>query len=174
MTGKLILIIAGTGQGKSTLLKKITAGKPVIIYDVNGEHNELPYDVTKSRCRFFNDDVNTFIEEVNKKHGGTFCVFEEATGFFNGTTAKKTLKMIVGKRHPEALGGRNIVMIFHAVRTIPPNILAHVNMYFMGYTMESADEVKEKHKELLPLWQAARKLKKYEFKFFDRDKAHDR
>ena len=159
----LILLIAGTGQGKTTKIKSIIKGKRCLVYDVNGEYNELPFDANKPRSRFFSDNVKDFLQIVPEKHNGTICVFEEATGFFAGATGKETKKIIVGKRHPVDGGGRNLLFVFHTINSVPPFLLDTADYIFLGATGDEMNRVKQKSSKLLPYFLKLRNLKKYTF-----------
>ena len=151
---KIVLIIASAGQGKTYKANKLIAGKKCCVFDVAGQYDDLPWDVKEPRSRFFNADPKKFIEVCNEKHDGTICVFEEATSFFEGKTGKEMKNLITMRRHPIDKGGRNIVLIFHTVNTVPPFLLDNANTIILGKTGESATRIKSKKEELhkIALW----------------------
>ena len=161
--GKMILIIAGTGQGKSTKVKSLIHNKACLVWDVNGEYGDLPFDANANRCRFFSQEIKDFLEIVPKKHGGTIVVCEEATGFFQGATGKETKKIIVGKRHPVDLGGRNLIFVFHTINAVPPFILDTADTIIIGKTGDDANRVRQKSRKLLSVWQKVMAMPKYTF-----------
>ena len=66
-TGIMMLVIAGTRQGKTTKVKKIIGSNaPCLIYDVNGEYGDIipGTDTGERRSRFFSKDVNDFLQIV--------------------------------------------------------------------------------------------------------------
>jgi hypothetical protein len=148
MNNLLILAIGGTGQGKTSFVRKITEGKPLLLYDVNGEHSDLTGDTTQARSRYFGDPAD-FIELCRHKHGNTYCVFEEATGFLMGTMQKDMRAFCVAKRHPVDLGGRSIIMLFHTIASVPPFLLDMADMIVLFKTGDSVNEVKRKRPKLL-------------------------
>jgi ABC-type Na+ transport system ATPase subunit NatA len=141
-------IIASTGQGKTTLTKKLTEGKPLLVYDVNGEYPELTEDLNQSRSKFFGDP-NKFIEIAQNKHAGTFVVFEEATGFLHGRSSEELRKFLIAKRHPVALGGRNPIFIFHTIQSVPPFILDMADYIILFKTGDDITAVKKKRAKLV-------------------------
>lgn len=146
-TGVMMLVIAGTKQGKTTKIKSIIGNSaPCLIFDVNGEYGDIvpSTDIKDDRSRFFSHDVKDFLEIVPGKHGGTICVFEEATGFFKGATNKKTSQIIVGKRHPVAHGGRSLIFVFHTVNSVPPELLANADFISLGRTGDEPQVIRRK------------------------------
>lgn len=146
--GKCIVVIAATGQGKSTWVKDLTKHSPLFVYDVNGEY-ELSEDVTLQRSKFFGDN-RRFMELCKGKHGGTFCIFEEATGFMVGAMQKEVREFIIAKRHPVTLGGRNIVFLFHTIGSVPPFIMDMADYIVLFKTGDDVGTVKRKRMKLLP------------------------
>ena len=163
MAGKLVLIIAGTGQGKTTKVKKLIDGKKCMVFDVNGEYNELPFDVEQDRSRFYNPDVREFLKVVPEKHQGTICVFEEATGFFAGAAQKETKKIIVGKRHPVDYGGRDLLFVFHTIGSVPPFLIETADYIILGKTADEPNRVKTKSSKLYGPFLRVQKYPKYQF-----------
>ena len=151
--GKMTLLIGGTGQGKSTFLRNMINGEgvkpPCFIYDVNAEHNYLPFDNNAPRGRYFGD-MREFIKMCENKHGGTYCVFEEATGFFVGAMQKNMRQLCIGKRHPVAKGGRNLVFIFHSISSVPPFLFDMADYTVLFKTNDDVNTIKRKREKMLP------------------------
>lgn len=141
-------LIGGTGEGKTSFARQLTNGKPCFIFDVNGEWQELPTDTTKPRSRYWGDH-NTFVDKAAQKHGGTFIVFEEATGFLHGKTQEDMRRLLIGKRHPVELGGRNIIYLFHTIQSVPPFILDMANYIVLFKTGDDLGAVKKKRLKLV-------------------------
>jgi hypothetical protein len=55
----------------------------------------------------------------------TFCVFEEATGFFKGRLDEQTDRMILSARHTR----NRYIFCFHSIQAVPPGIMNMVNLY---------------------------------------------
>lgn len=161
--GQMILLIAATRQGKTTKAKELIAGKPCFVFDVNGEYDALSWDANEKRSRFFNEDFREFLKVVPQKHGGTICVFEEATNFFSGGTLKATKSVIVGKAHPVDMGGRALLFIFHSIASVPPFLFDNADYIVLGKTGDTLDRVKQKRDILVPYYLKLRKAPKYTF-----------
>jgi hypothetical protein len=160
MNNLLLLLIGGTGQGKTTLMKQIIAKRPCLVFDVNGEHTELPTDNTQLRSRFFGD-YRDFMTLCANKHGNTVCVFEEATGFLVGSMQKDIRAFCVAKRHPVQKGGRTIVMLFHTISSVPPFLLAMADRIVLFKTGDNPNDVKKKAPSLLHYFLKLKNAPKY-------------
>lgn len=138
----LILIIGHTGQGKSTLVKKMIAGKRQYIFDVNNEYS-LPPDTGNilPQMRDTTLNVNRFLS-VSKKIRNTNIVFEDATGFFRGKQSKELMQQIVAKRHT----GNNFIILFHSINRVPPELMEMANFVFLFKTIDNIDIVDKKFK----------------------------
>jgi hypothetical protein len=156
----LYCIIATTGEGKTTLTKKLTDNKPLFVFDVNGEYPELTHDLNQPRCRYYGDPLK-FIEIASNKHNGTFCVLEEATGFLHGRSGEELRKFLIGKRHPIEKGGRNIITIFHTIQSVPPFILDMANYIVLFKTGDDISAVKKKRAKLVPYFLKLQNLPQY-------------
>ena len=163
MAGKLVVLIAGTGQGKSTKIKSLIKNAPCLVWDVNGEYDDLEFDANQPRSRFFSNNISDFLAIVPKKHGGTICVFEEATGFFSGAASKQTKQIIVGKRHPVDLGGRNLLFVFHTILSVPPFLLETADTIIVGRTGDEPNRVRTKSSKLYPVFIKMQRAPKYTF-----------
>ena len=163
-TGQLVLVIGGTGQRKTTFIKEVLLnGGECIVYDVNAEYGEqranaagyickfqpLPFDANLPRSRWFGEMAD-FLQIVPFKHNACKIVFEEATGFFEGKTSKEMKRIIIGKRHPEDKGGRNIILVFHTIQSVPPFLFGTANIVCLFKTNDQRQQVKSKCEKLLP------------------------
>lgn len=147
--GKCITVIAATGQGKTTFVKNMIKGNRCFVFDVNGEYEELCNDTTQPRSKYFGSNKE-FMKMASNKHGGTICVFEEATGFLVGAMQKDVREFIIAKRHPVGQGGRNIVFLFHTIGSVPPFIFDMSDYIVLFKTGDDVGTVKKKRLKLLP------------------------
>lgn len=142
------VIIGMRGQGKSTFIKKMIKGQHNYVFDVQNEYSE------------FNPaphlDRKLFIEEC-VSYTDTFCIFEEATGFFKGRLDEKTDRMILGARHTR----NKYIFCFHSIRAVPPGIMAMVNYAVLFKTIDEPDEVKRKYHRLYQPFLKLQKMPKY-------------
>jgi len=155
------VIIASTGQGKSTFVRKLCGNAPMFVFDVNDEYNELSLDANKSSSRYLGGDVQEFTDMCRNKHNGTFCVFEEATGFFSGKMEKDMRSLVIGKRHPVEYGGRNLVFLFHSINSVPPFLFELANYIVLFKTGDNELTVKKKNPKLLQAYYSLRNAPKY-------------
>lgn len=114
-----ILIIGMTGQGKSPFIHKYIENRKCFVFDVNDEYGfrtkykgqkaiGLSNNVNAPRARHIELDEKKFIFQCSHKRD-TVCVFEEATGFFEGKTSEPLRRLMVGK-----MFSRNIyIFVFH-------------------------------------------------------------
>ena len=136
----LILIIGHTGQGKTTLVKKIIEGKNQYVFDVNNEYKDLPLDyVIRPQMR----NVNLIVEQFIKKCAllkNTNIIFEDATGFLRGKQSKEMARLMVSKRHSE----NNYIILFHSINRVPPEVLEMANYIFLFKTNDNYEAVDNK------------------------------
>ena len=131
---KAILVVAQTGQGKTTFTKNLLSkvNKNRIIYDVNGEYKE-----------FYNKpfiDFETFLKQT-KSLTNSMVVFEEATMFFsNRGNSKDMVEMLVRKRHTNNF----YILLFHSLRAIPTYILDLCNYLVLFKTNDNPALVESK------------------------------
>lgn len=159
VTNPLMLVIAATGQGKTTFVKSIIENKPHFVFDVNGEY-DLPENATLWQSKFIGSP-DDFLAAAANKTGGTWCVFEEATGFLQGKQTDEMRKFIVAKRHPQATGGRKIIMVFHSIRSVPPFLFDLADFIVLFRTGDDVSEVKRRRAKLLPVFQELQRSPKY-------------
>lgn len=132
---KAVILIGMTGEGKSTYLKKLmkSAGRPVLIYDVNNEHGtgqQLP-------------EFTAFLERATrvKNH---LIAFEEATIFFSSKSSDNQMReLLIRKRHTNNL----IVLLFHSIRAIPIDIFDFVNYYVLFKTNDREAYISQKYRD---------------------------
>ncbi len=131
------MIIGMTGQGKSLFTKNLIKDKQSYVFDVNNEYKGIASEVNTS-C-----DENNFISECEKKQN-TYCVFEEATGFFNGKIPVRLKKLIIGKRH----SGNNYLFLFHSIQDAPPALVRLCNFVVLFKTNDERKTVEKKYEKL--------------------------
>ena len=88
--GLLFLLIAHTGQGKTTFAKKNFPPPNTVVFDVNNEYKEFKRDTS--------GDFNSFLNLVEKGRDTNF-IFEESTGFLEGKTSARMKRIVINKRH---------------------------------------------------------------------------
>lgn len=154
--GRIYTLIASTGEGKTTLVRKLIGGSPACVYDVNGEYSDFSNDINQPRCKYFGMPAK-FVEICRNKHHGTWCVFEDATGFLSGKQEDAMRQFCVAKRHPLPLGGRNIIFLFHTIGSVPPFLLDMSDYIVLFKTGDDLKTVKRKRSKLvLPFMQLQR------------------
>lgn len=148
--GSLILVIGHTGQGKSTVAKKLckSAGKQPYIFDVNNEYEGYP--------RHIDGDFSTFLDEVNEKTD-TNVIFEEATGYLSGRIGDRVKKLVINKRHRR----NNYIFLFHSIADVPPFLYRLSNYIYLLKTADLYETVKQKEPKLLNAWQKLQSAPKY-------------
>jgi hypothetical protein len=141
-------IIGMRGQGKSTFIKKMIEGQHNYIFDVQNEYedfNPAPHL-----------DRKQFIQEC-QQFTDTFCIFEEATGFFKGRLDEQTDRMILGAGHTR----NRYIFCFHSIRAVPPGIMAMINFCVLFKTLDEPDEVRRKYSRLYRPYLELLKAPKY-------------
>src|SRR6478736_183058 len=107
--GKAIIVVGGTGMGKTTFVKSMLSHihpENIWLYDVNNEYGEyiisaplLPFETFCNRASSLKQCV---------------IVFEEATIFLNNKGSnQKLIDILVRKRHTENL----VILVFHSLRS---------------------------------------------------------
>ena len=134
-----------TGQGKSHFTKSYIDGKKCYVFDLNNEY-DLP--LSGERSKNISCDEKDFIRNCFLKRE-TICVFEEATGFFEGRTNKETRRLIVNKRH-----SKNIYFfLFHSISSVPPRMMQLTNFVVLFKTGDEAYQVESKFPSLYPYYE---------------------
>lgn len=153
------MIIGMTGQGKSDFVKNLIKGKPSHIFDINNEYHYPRINVdaqgNKARVQFSEGEAklitrhilmeeDKFISEcVAKKK--TYCVFEDATGFFNGKIPSNLKRMIVGKRHTENV----YLFLFHSIQDAPPALVRLCNYVVLFKTNDEFPTIEKRYAKLV-------------------------
>jgi hypothetical protein len=149
------LVIGAPGSGKTPFVKQMIEGKKCLIFDIQNEYgNRVKYpgqtpcnitnNTTADRSRYTGDDINQFINLCFKKEN-TICVFEEATAFFQGKTAKLTNRLLINRYHT-----RNVYLfLFHSINRVPPGIMEMSNYAVLFKTNDELDTVERKYSRLL-------------------------
>lgn len=153
----LIIIIAGTNQGKSYFTKQSLQNEKVacFVYDVQNCYGptstkegdiilNLPVGTKEKRCRWFGEPEE-FVRLATLRMNTTI-VIEESTIFFEGKTAKKTKQMIVDKHHNK----NNIIFQFHSISSVPPRIMQLADTIVLFKTGDEEKEVSRKYAKCLP------------------------
>lgn len=147
-----ILVIGMTGQGKSTFVKNYIAGRNCCVFDVQNEYVELSAtDKRATRYRNTTCNIKSFIADC-KMRRNTVCVYEEATGFFQGAMAEDVRQQMISKRHT----GNVNIFIFHSIASVPPRIMQLTNFVVLHKTGDEPYQVEKKYPSL---FQAFLKLK---------------
>lgn len=151
-----ILVVGMTGQGKSQWVKNYLKGVKSFVFDINNEYGGLASE------RYLIDakgkDETGFINECFNKTG-TVCVFEEATGFFEGKTGKELRRLLINKRHTK----NNYIFIFHSLSSVPPRIMQMANFLVLFKTGDEAYQVESKFPSLVKDHENVMKMKQYSF-----------
>jgi hypothetical protein len=146
----LILIIGHTGQGKSTVAKKIAkaGGKKPFVFDVNNEYEAFPRHTAGDFVEFLDSIEN--ITDTN-------VIFEEATGYLSGRIGDRVKRLVINKRHKR----NNYIFLFHSIADVPPFLYRLSNYIYLLKTADIYDVVKQKEPKLLGAWQKLQSAPKY-------------
>ena len=120
MIGYCILIVGGTGVGKSTFARKLlNKAKPeqVLIFD--------PMTAKMAAAEFIG--AVQFPE-----HYGKIVLIEDATPFFRKQQAAATIQALTLKRHRK----QTFIFVFHSWRQTPPDILDFADYVTLFKTRE--------------------------------------
>lgn len=130
--GKAIIVVGGTGMGKSTFVKSClshVAPENIWLYDVNNEYRD--YIVPLPQLPSF----QAFCDHAAKLNQSVI-VFEEATIFLNNKGSnQKLIDILVRKRHTENL----IILVFHSLRSVPKYLLDLCNIMVLHKTNDPLD-----------------------------------
>ena len=159
----LIIIVGGTGQGKSTFVNKnllknqikknqfnkdvfclSPASRNQYIFDINNEYI-LPDDsVLRPHMRNVNCDDKQFINNCAQVKN-TNIVFEDASGFLRGKQSKQVARLIVGRRHTN----NNYIILFHSINRVPPELMEYCNYFVLFKTNDNLKDIDQKFKNPL-------------------------
>lgn len=145
--GKVFLIVADEGRGKTTLVKsmlrRISATHKLMIYDVQKEYTEFTGVQKLPSMKEFVDNTCALDDLGYCKVKDACIVFEEATLFFDDYhRANAIMPLLIGKRH-----NRNIIFfIFHTLDGIPRNLLRRINFLILFKTSDLEGNILAKYK----------------------------
>lgn len=130
-----ILVIGRMGTGKTTWIKTFLKGKRSYIFDVNNEY--------QGYNRMTNLEHKEFIKQsltVRK----TCLVFEDATGFVQGSLSGNFRKALVSKRHT----GNVNICVYHSILSVPPRHLQLTDIVVLFKTNDEDYQVLSKFPSL--------------------------
>lgn len=158
----LILIVGGTGQGKSYFtntkllfneVRKVNGkdryfispkSRRQYIFDLNNEY-ELPGDnITAPFMRHIACDEKFFTAKC-KTLMNSNIVFEDASGFLRGRQSAPMARLIVQRRH----SNNNYIILFHSINRIPPELLEYANYLVLFKTGDNLKDIDNKFKNPL-------------------------
>ncbi len=154
-----LMIIGMTGQGKSDFVKSLVRGKKIHAFDINDEYYfpKINYDAngnpartqfSEADCKYMTRhtkcDEKLFISECSKLKD-TYCVFEDATGFFSGKIPQDLKRLIVGKRFSK----NTYLFLFHSIQDAPPGLVRLCNHVVLFKTNDEPHTVEKKYTKLL-------------------------
>lgn len=154
-----ILLVGMTGQGKSKFAKEFITNKNCLVFDVQNEYTNLTVDNNSNRSRVLELNEKKFVE-LCKHKTNTVCIFEEATGFFEGKLDKELRRVVLSKRH----SGNVFLFCFHSISSIPPRLMQLTNYVVLYKTMDEPYQVEDKFPSLYPYYVQVRDLEHQEYK----------
>lgn len=160
------VIIGMTGEGKSEFVKKYILGRACCVFDVQNEYGprtkypgqtplNLSDNLQEARARMTVMDEKKFIEICAAKRN-TVCVFEEATGFFEGKTEKDLRRLMLSKIHT----GNVLLFIFHSISSVPPRIMQMTDFVVLHKTNDEEYQVKNKYPSIFDLYLQLKQMPK--------------
>lgn len=148
-----IVIVGGTGTGKSTLMRKIAiaqrnaTGKKIIIFDVNAEHKDL--------CNTPKLDMKSFLSNA-KLYNNNIVVFEEATIFLNHRNGTEDVtNILVRKRHTKNI----FIFLFHSLRRVPLWLLDFTDFLIIKKTIDNPSTIRNKFGEFPEIIEAFEEIR---------------
>lgn len=147
--GKNIILVAHTGQGKSTFAKKLIENSPSFVFDVQNDYSDhqLKEGEKQKKGRFIGLPEDFANLALSRRK--SFIVFEEATAFFEGRTSDTVRKILIDKRHKQ----NTIIWIFHSINSINPRIFEISDYIVLFKTGDDQTQVKRKRKEIYTLFE---------------------
>jgi hypothetical protein len=151
----LYIVCGAPGMGKSPFVRKLIGDRNrCLVFDIANEYGNrvkyagqvplnLPSNTNDLRSRYIGSDLSEFIRICSRKRN-TICVFEEATGFFQGMVGKETTRLIINRFHTQ----NTYVFIFHSINSIPPRIMEIANYVVLFRTNDEAETVYRKYQRL--------------------------
>lgn len=149
--GFLYLLIAHTGQGKTTFAKRLSAPANTLVFDVNNEYKDYPRNTT--------GDFDNFLQQVMKTTDKNI-IFEEATGFLAGRTGAEVKRIVINKRHTN----NNYIFLFHSIADVPPFLFRLSNYVILFKTADTVQGVKEKEPKLLKPFLELQRAENFKYK----------
>lgn len=151
----LYIVCGAPGMGKSPFIRSLIGTQNrCLVFDIANEYGtrvkypgQVPVNLSNNtndlRSRYSGDNLEQFIKLCSNKRS-TICVFEEATGFFQGMTSKQTTRLIINRYHT----GNTYCFIFHSINSIPPRIMEIANFVILFKTNDEAETVYRKYSRL--------------------------
>lgn len=151
----LYIVCGAPGMGKSPFIRKLIGDRNrCFVFDIANEYGQrtkyagqVPVNLSTNnndlRSRYIGDNLSYFINLCSKKRN-TICVFEEATGFFQGMTGKETSRLIINRYHTQ----NTYCFIFHSINSIPPRIMEISNYVVLFRTNDQDETVYRKYPRL--------------------------
>lgn len=140
------LVIGMTGEGKTSLVRRMVEDTNVFVFDVNDEWHDCSFDTRAKRARFIGDYEEYLILCMNRRN--TNCIFEDATGFVSSNITKVFNKVMVKKRHNK----NNYFFFFHSIADVPPAIARKMNYLILFKTGDEERVVSKKYERMYPAW----------------------
>jgi len=151
----LYVIIGAPGMGKSPFVRKLIGERNrCFVFDIANEYGlrtkyngQTPVNLSNNwnelRSRYTGDNMKQFIDLCSKKRN-TICIFEEATGFFQGMIGKETTRLIINRYHT----GNTYAFLFHSINSVPPRIMEIANFVVLFKTNDETETVYRKYSRL--------------------------
>lgn len=154
-----IIVIGAPGQGKTPMVRKLIERNRCLVFDIQNEYGpnvkykgQKPLNLTNNtnaeRARYTGINMNEFINICSKKRD-TVCVFEEATGFFQGRQKENINRFIISRYHT----GNVAIFIFHSINSVPPRLMEMCNYVILFKTLDELDNVYRKYNRLARAFQ---------------------
>lgn len=156
---KLVLVVGGTGAGKTTFTKSNFLNVPkALIYDTNNEYGDFPYvDVNGMNAKGIKRlstsvDFADFIQAATKSNeqgeviglNYSTVIIEDCTIFLTANIqAENFKKFLISKRHANNF----IVLLFHSLNKIPTFCYELANYMVLLKTNDYLSIVDKKFKE---------------------------
>lgn len=136
-----IALVAEMGRGKSTEAFNIVESflhKDLYVNDIQGQYKKYPNNKIKGRCT-----TDQFIQIVQNVKNSVI-VFEEATAFFsNKGREEAVIELLISNYHSKNV----IIFVFHSLRTVPVEIMDHIQFLILWHTNDRVTLIKNKFKD---------------------------